>query len=322
MNPVISVLIPVYNTESTVADCLDSVINQTYKNLEIIVVNDCTKDNAMDIVRQYASADARIKIFEHDTNQGLMMTRKTGYTNATGDYIVFVDSDDTLPPESIERKLNFIIEHDCDFVTSGITLIWPETNKKEIVIPTEQGCFDTHTILEMMLNHKLRHHLGLVIIPSELLKAHEITTYPGLTMGEDLLLLYPLITRCKKIGVIQQSLYNYIQHQGSATKSDYTLKSLSEKVIYWNTQYNIFHENGFSDDCIYRHILPELVYLYYLKFAPKAYKNLCPGLKAGLSTSNLFRYLSVKQAFTFIVLDNTNLMSRILRHLFAKFRVV
>lgn len=321
MNPVVSVLIPVYNTESTVADCLDSIINQTYKNLEIIVVNDGTKDNAMDIVRQYASADERIKIFEHETNQGLMMTRKTGYANATGDYIVFVDSDDTLPPESIERKLNFIIEHGCDFVTSGISFIWPGTDKSIIKMPAAQGCFNLKNIGKMLLHYQLWHNLCSCIFPSELLKGYKYTTYPGLTMGEDMLLFYQIADRCKKIGVMQQSLYNYIQYPGSATNSSYTQKSLSEKVLCWNVQYKFFHKNGFSDDCIYRFIIPEIVYLYYYTFAPRIYSDLCPELKAGLSTRNLFRHISIKQSLTFLVLDKTKLLSRLLRYLFIRFRV-
>lgn len=93
-NPVISVIIPVYNTKKYLARCVDSVLAQTYSDLEVILVDDCSTDGSGKLIGQYAAADERVKAVRHEKNMGLFQARLTGYTHATGKYIAFVDSDD------------------------------------------------------------------------------------------------------------------------------------------------------------------------------------------------------------------------------------
>lgn len=93
--PLISVIIPVYGVEKYIAQCLDSIINQTYKNLEVIVVNDGTKDRSAEIAKEYATKDSRIKVYDFQ-NGGLSVARNRGLEIATGDYISYIDSDDWL----------------------------------------------------------------------------------------------------------------------------------------------------------------------------------------------------------------------------------
>ncbi len=105
----ISVIIPVYNVQDYLAKCLDSIVNQTYKNLEIIVVNDCTPDNSQEIIDEYVKNDKRIVPIIHKKNKGLGGARNTGIDTATGNYIAFVDSDDYLALNTFElivEKLN------------------------------------------------------------------------------------------------------------------------------------------------------------------------------------------------------------------------
>lgn len=108
LNPLVSVVIPVYNVEKYIEDCLLSVINQTYKNLEIICVDDCGQDNSMKIVKEYAKKDKRIKIIKHKKNKGLGAARNSGLEKAEGEYIFFIDSDDWIEKnciEIVEKKL-------------------------------------------------------------------------------------------------------------------------------------------------------------------------------------------------------------------------
>ena len=95
MNPLISVIIPIYNVEKYLSKCLDSVINQDYENLEIILVNDGTRDNSLAIANTYQSKDTRIKVYSQ-RNQGLSAARNIGLDKANGDYITFIDSDDYI----------------------------------------------------------------------------------------------------------------------------------------------------------------------------------------------------------------------------------
>ena len=96
MEPKISLVIPVYGTEKYLERCINSVINQIYYNIEIIVVNDCSPGNAKEIIEGFQKKDLRIKYIEHDKNQGLFQARITGAKEATGDYIAFLDSDDYI----------------------------------------------------------------------------------------------------------------------------------------------------------------------------------------------------------------------------------
>ena len=111
----ISVIVPVYNVESYVAECIESIQNQTYMNLEIILVNDGSTDNSGDICDQYATYDERIKVI-HKENAGVSAARNTGIEAANGDYIAFVDSDDYIAPNMYEDMLRILKENDLDIL--------------------------------------------------------------------------------------------------------------------------------------------------------------------------------------------------------------
>ncbi|MGT2960654.1 glycosyltransferase family 2 protein [Streptococcus caballi] len=119
MTPLISVIIPIYNVENYLARCLDSVVNQTYANLEIILVNDGTPDGSVAIAEAYQEKDRRIKLI-HQENAGLSEARNTGVAAATGDYIAFLDSDDWLELDAYEYLLQLLIAHDADVSIGGI----------------------------------------------------------------------------------------------------------------------------------------------------------------------------------------------------------
>lgn len=117
--PLISVIIPVYGVEKYISQCLESVINQTYKNLEIIVVNDGTKDRSADIAKEYAAKDSRIKVYDFQ-NGGLSVARNRGLEIATGDYISYIDSDDWLDTKMYETLLEAAMKNEADMVKCGI----------------------------------------------------------------------------------------------------------------------------------------------------------------------------------------------------------
>lgn len=114
----ISVIIPVFNVENYISECLDSLVNQTIgiENIEVIIVNDCTQDNSMKIIRDYAEKYPSIKIFEHEINSGQGIARNTGLNHASSDYITFLDSDDFISENTFEVCLEKFENFDCDFV--------------------------------------------------------------------------------------------------------------------------------------------------------------------------------------------------------------
>ena len=104
-SPLVSVIIPVYNAHNSIAKTLQSVINQTYTNLEIVVVNDGSTDESLDIIKTYAVEDPRIVVFDKQ-NEGLVQARKSGIDIATGKYIQYLDSDDIMHEDAITRLVN------------------------------------------------------------------------------------------------------------------------------------------------------------------------------------------------------------------------
>ena len=134
--PLISIIIPVYNVERYLAQCLDSVINQTYPNLEIICVDDGSEDRSLTILQQYASKDARVRVLEKK-NAGVSGARNDGLACAQGGYIMFVDADDWIEPETCEKAIHGMLEYDADIVMwsyvsetenrSSLKVIFPQT---------------------------------------------------------------------------------------------------------------------------------------------------------------------------------------------------
>lgn len=121
----VSVIVPVYKAEKYLDICLDSLINQTFEDFEVICVNDGSPDNCINILRNYSKLDSRIKIFSQK-NQGLSSARNTGLKYAKGEYITFVDSDDFLSPIALERMYTNITENNSDYMFSYVYQVYPD----------------------------------------------------------------------------------------------------------------------------------------------------------------------------------------------------
>ncbi len=150
-NDLISVIIPVYNVEAYLDACIWSVRNQTYENLEIIIVNDKTPDHSMEIARRHAQEDSRIVILEHEVNRGLGAARNTGITKASGQYVMFLDSDDRYSRDAIEVLYNKLCESGAHFVCGR--MMWQKENKIFPVEYIEQRLTDMMTHCENNARH-------------------------------------------------------------------------------------------------------------------------------------------------------------------------
>ena len=172
----VSICIPVYNVEKYIRRCLESLLNQTYHDLEIIIVNDSTPDNSMSIVCEYAEIDHRIIVLNHEHNKGLMEARRTAYMNATGDYITFLDSDDYLPENSIETLVNCINASGAD-VVSGLIEYISDNGERSIWPNTLRYGEDKVSVLKSLLKKEFGHNLCSKIFKRELLQQNEYKSY-------------------------------------------------------------------------------------------------------------------------------------------------
>lgn len=129
----VSIVVPCYNVESYLSECLDSVLKQTFLDFEIICIEDCSTDRTKDILKIYAEKYKNIKVIYNKTNQGLAVSRNIGINQSSGDYIYFLDSDDSISGDCIEKLYNKIKEDKCDLVMGGM-LVYPEDKHNKVII--------------------------------------------------------------------------------------------------------------------------------------------------------------------------------------------
>lgn len=214
----VSVIVPVYNVKEVLKKCVDSILNQTYKNIEIILINDGSSDNSGKICDEYEIKYKGIKVF-HQKNSGVSAARNVGIEAATGDYIQFVDSDDYIEPNMIE-KLVQAMNDNVHLVICGYRCICINGTNKEI-IASIKGTFnkDQFTFFFGKLFSE-----GLINSPcnklyrKRMLKIYNIIFDDNLNMGEDLLFNIKYFKICNGITIIDDSLYNYFNSDNSLTR--------------------------------------------------------------------------------------------------------
>lgn len=219
----ISIIIPVYNVEKYLRECLESISNQTYKNLEIILIEDGTKDNSGIICDEYAKKDSRIKVI-HQKNMGLSGARNTGLKNSTGDFITFVDSDDFIDNKMLEIMLLALKENDADIVEGG-TIFCDENGKyiKENTLNKIKIYENEYQIEKLLMNKDITTTSWGKLYKKELLKNFE---FPLGKYHEDTFTTYKFLHLSKKTIVLNQSFYHYRQVNGSIMNSNFNLKHL------------------------------------------------------------------------------------------------
>lgn len=156
MDSLISIIVPVYNTENYLEKCLYSLVNQTYKNIEIIIIDDGSPDNSMNIIQKFVLADNRVKVISQK-NQGLSGARNTGMNNANGDYIMFIDSDDWIEIDTCEKAINASEKYNADVVFWSYIKEFSDLQKDNYL-------FDKTEIIwsEKNINQLSRRMVGLV----------------------------------------------------------------------------------------------------------------------------------------------------------------
>lgn len=217
----ITIVIPVYNVEKYIDRCVESIINQTYKNLEIILVDDGSSDNSPKICDEYEKKDKRIKVI-HKENSGPSDARNIAIEKAKGKYISFVDSDDWLPKNSVEMLYKIILEKKVDIACGDIQEVFSKTT-----ITQENDCqkinvFTNEEALEkLMYLQEFSNSASAKIYSLELFKN---IRFPKGRYYEDLHTTYKVFAKAKKIAQIENVVYYYFQNDSSIMHKKFTSK--------------------------------------------------------------------------------------------------
>lgn len=205
--PAVSVIIPVYNVEKYLRRCLDSVINQTFTDFELILVNDGSTDNSLKICREYSIADSRIKVIDIP-NGGCSKARKTGLENSSGEWILHVDSDDWIELDMLQSLYAAAIGDDADIVACGLCFDDGLGTVSDMNFPykSEKGTdiYRINVLYSSLCNKLIRRNLY---------EKNNISPVPGVSMWEDVIVTTRLRFHSRKTVIVPRVLYHYFSAQ-------------------------------------------------------------------------------------------------------------
>lgn len=243
----VSIIIPVYNVAPYLDVCLSSCINQTFRDIEIIVVNDGSTDESLLVIQKYAENDDRIKVILKE-NQGLIYARKSGLDVACGEYIFHLDGDDYLENSAIEELYNEAVKSDADYVIGNYYRIC-DNNKLEMKNTNEfKGLFGQDLLLCMFHYDEWR-------VWGKLMRKSLFSSviYRPVVMGEDMFFHMQICLKVKKVIVVDTCLYNYIYRSGSITSQSRKVRMNLEFDLVKNIFYilDIYTYNQYIKDKVY-----------------------------------------------------------------------
>lgn len=215
-NPKISVIVPVYNVEKYLDICLDCLVNQTYSNLEIIVINDCSKDNSEKIIKKYLNNFDNIIYVKNKENRGLSFARNVGLEKSSGEYIGYIDSDDYVSYEYYESLMNTMIREKADVVVCDINTVYENDNASN-----RNYCGSNNNEKIDFINNGFA-----ASACNKLFKRKNIQEYKFSVgkVNEDLAVIMPIVIKANKVAYNDEVFYNYVQRNNSIQNS-----SISDK---------------------------------------------------------------------------------------------
>lgn len=219
----ISVIIPVFNCEKYLNTCINSIVNQTYENLEIILINDGSTDNTKNICDIWKEKDSRIKVY-NIKNNGSAYARNIGILNASGDYFYFIDSDDYIESNMLENLLFLMEKYGCQIVESGYDLV---DDRGNIIKSCSYDLYHLHvfTSYEAMQYH-IKDEIFKQIIWNKLYKKDVIIKFRENKVIDDEFWTYLVLSKAHHLLYTKKIYYHYRQHDNSIMHKKYSLKNL------------------------------------------------------------------------------------------------
>lgn len=255
--PVISVIVPVYKVEPYLDKCLQSIVDQTYSKLDIILVDDGSPDNCPAMCDAWAKKDTRIKVI-HKANGGLSDARNAGLAVATGGYISFIDSDDWIAPEMLERLAHALERDDSDIAACSVKMVWEDGTQSKFLTAKTSCVLDRNQAQEALLRESLlKQPVWYKLYRREIVEGLRFEVGK---CHEDVFWSYQAIGNARRVSVIDYVGYYYLQRSGSIMGEGYSLKRLDaveayEKRYHYLAQYFPELEKlarvGLTNSCVY-----------------------------------------------------------------------
>lgn len=244
--PLVSICVPVYNVGQYIERCCRSLFEQSYTNIEYIFVDDYSSDESIDIVRQtvldYPERSGNVEIIKHKDNKGLSGARNSGIDASSGYFLLFVDSDDYIDPQTVELLVKQAIRDAADVVIYDTKFIY--ANK--IVIPHRIVPSKKEDVVKYLLTYKLGPSVWGKLYKTSLIKDHGIRFIEGLNVGEDYCTSPRILYYANKVSHCNGCYYNYIKYNETSYTNNYKAKNI-EDMIYAVSILDKFFKS--KDDC-------------------------------------------------------------------------
>lgn len=257
-NPIVSVVVPVYNVKRYLPKCLDSLISQTLKNLEIIAIDDGSTDGSSSLLDTYSSKDERIRVF-HVNNGGVSSARNIGLSLATGKYVGFVDSDDSVEPAMFETMVDVAERTGSDFVQCEFMINY-ESGKTELSRNGEDEIvYNRNGALGALMNLRINYNVWSKIYRRERLSG--LKFFEQWHYAEDCRFVIDFLLRAKKVCSIPDVLYHYYERAGSLSHNAIDEDKVIGLEIYDLLKERMANDNNLKSVVVDRELYENLKYL-------------------------------------------------------------
>ncbi|MGP3560189.1 glycosyltransferase family 2 protein [Geobacillus sp. BK01] len=250
--PKVSIIIPAYNVGNYIERCLTSIVNQSLKDIEIIVVNDGSNDNTLEVTRKFADIDNRIKVINSE-NKGVSAARNSGLLQSTGKYIYQIDADDWIEQNALEEMYEAAENNRADIVITNAYIDYDNGT----LLPFIDGRLINEEPIKDFFLGNIKASVWTKLYRRDLFTKYNIGYVEGIRVGEDLLINFFLMLQAKKVIKIEKSFLHYIQRENSAMHS------------YKSSMYDIYKvfdeiESFMKRSNLYRKYKDEFLYLKYM----------------------------------------------------------
>lgn len=266
----LSIIVPVYNTEKYIRQCIDSILNQEFQNFELLLIDDGSTDLSGDICDEYANKDNRIVVF-HKSNGGQSSARNIGIDNAKGNYIGFVDSDDWIHKDMYAKLLKKSIETNSEIVACNISLMLKNGTFRKYSGASENYQYDKISAMKEVFRNQ-----NLTFSPCN--KIYKKTLFDNLRFNEKIILedkdlSYQLIDKCYRVYYLHEAYYYYRYNQDSTLRSKFNLKRIDEYYVQKKMyEYYLKKYPSFSHS-VYKNVFETGTYLFSNIIAEKEYNQ-------------------------------------------------
>lgn len=284
----VSVIVPVYNVELYIEACIKSILNQTFKDIEIILINDGSKDLSIQLADNIlVSSGIKYKILKQQ-NMGVSAARNTGIHNAVGEYLCFIDADDIITPGHIENLYNAIAGQGYKFGFSEYEPTMTANRYGSEIQDNRQEIKDMEAVQKDFLNRRIRIHLSAIMIERQLLEDRNLFFHPKLRFGEDVEFLWRCLAIAERAVYIHAKTYKYLTRENSQMTRQYIDRIVLFTDIFKDTLQKLHFKGNLYWELVYARVVFGMLHSFakfsdyktFLDLLQKIpYKEICKEIK-------------------------------------------